>query len=249
MKIIHLSDLHFGTERPELIPLVIDEVNKIDPDIVIISGDITQRAKISQFQAAKKFLDSLKKPILNVPGNHDISLYNLFSRFFLTFIKYQHYIQSELCNQYVDDKVAILGINSVTPFKPMGGYITNQQLKSVDNFFEKQPKNKIKIIVMHHNLIQSQRHKIINDSEKIIKIFARNNVNLILSGHIHSAQIEKLPTNSPMYVITAGTAISTRTMEANSFNIIELNMREFKIQVKMFENNGFILKKEKILQL
>lgn len=249
MKIIHLSDLHFGTERAELVWLLTEEIKKINPDIIIVSGDITQRAKTTQFISAKKFLESLAKPMITVPGNHDISLYNLFSRFFLTFKKYQKYIQAQLCNQYVDDQVAILGINSVTPFKPMGGYITEKQLKRVEYFFQQQPKHKIKIIVMHHNLIRSQRHKIINDSEKIIEIFAKNNINLILSGHIHSAQTEKLPTHFPMYVITAGTAISTRTTEANSFNIIELNAHEFKIQVKMFENNCFILKKEKTFQL
>jgi 3',5'-cyclic AMP phosphodiesterase CpdA len=253
MKIIHLSDLHFGTERSGVVDLLISDIKTLKPDIIIVSGDLTQRALTSQFHAAKYFLNRIStNNIVCVPGNHDISLYNLIERFFYPFSKYQRFINENLSPYYCKDDLAILGINSVTPFKPMGGFVTQQQLDYVRNFFQVNINSKIKIIVMHHNLIRSERHKIINDSEKIISVFADCQVNLVLSGHIHYAYIEQLRKKTiqhNMYIVTAGTPISTRTAAPNSFNIIELNETEFKLSVRELKDDKFMLLTETVFQL
>lgn len=241
-RIIHLSDLHFGTERIDLLNLVRHEIKQNNPDLIVISGDLTQRAKNSQFCAAKKFVDSLNRKIICVPGNHDISLYNPIERFLYPFSKYKKWISPDLCVSYMHDNIAMLGINSVTPYKPMSGYVTKSQLKLIVDFFTSQSNNKIKIVIMHHNLISSERHKIINDSEKLIDVFCKCKVNLVLSGHIHAAHVELLrqTNDTSLYVITAGTAISTRTLESNSFNIIDIDDKWFKLIVKKFDGNDFV---------
>lgn len=242
MKIIHLSDLHFGTEIPELVTAALEDIKAQAADLIIISGDLTQRARTPQFLAAKNFISALPTNTICVPGNHDIALYNLIERFFYPFNSYKHWINSDLCTHYIKDHIAILGINSVTPFKPMSGYVTEKQLGLVHDFFQQQPKDQTRIIMMHHNLIKSDRHKIINDSKKIIDLFASCNINLVLSGHLHLARNELLKQNAnqhPMYIITAGTAISTRTREANSYNIINICNNEYELQVKSFLDNQF----------
>lgn len=252
MRIIHLSDLHFGTEVQALLDALINDVDKLKPDLIIVSGDLTQRARHEQFQDAMRAMHRFQQQKqLIVPGNHDISLYNLFERLFLTFNKYQKWV-SKIPVSFENDRVSILGINSVTPYKPMGGYITQEQLDRVKDYFAHQPADNVKIIVMHHNLIRSERHHIINESEKIINVFAKANVNLVLSGHIHLARIEQLKRrffHHNMYVITAGTAISTRTIEPNSYNVIDIFASHFELTVRFFEQGSFLQKSVKIYHL
>lgn len=250
-KILHLSDLHFGTERPGLTALLIKDCLQLKPDIIIVSGDLTQRATLKQYQAARKFLSHFhNQRVLCVPGNHDISLYNLLERFFFPFRKYQQWIASTLCAAYSDKDLAILGINSVTPYKSMGGYVTDEQLSLVIKFFEKQPSNITRIIVMHHNLIKSERHKIINDADKIISVFKRLNIHIVLSGHIHYPWIEAIESENSshsLYILTAGTAISYRTIQPNSYNIIEIHDRTFNFIVREFTGNKFLNKEQHTL--
>lgn len=246
-KILQLSDLHFGTEIPHVTQAVISECHKLSPDIIVVSGDLTQRATISQYKEVRKFLSQFNKKIICVPGNHDISLFNLFERFFFPFYKFRKYIVRNFATQYITDNLAILGINSVTPYKALGGYLTDEQLTMVHEFFLSQPTSATKIVVMHHNLISSVRHRTINNSDKILKLFAESKVNIVLSGHIHIPLIEQLKKDyiqQPLYIITAGTAVSTRTIEPNSFNMIDIQEDKFKLTVKDYIDSTFITSRE-----
>ena len=243
IKIIHISDLHFNTQRDGILEPLIQDINTEKADIIVVSGDLTQRARLSQFNAANDFLRKLEnKKIICVPGNHDISLYNPLERFIIPFYKYNIFIRKNFLEYYVNDKMVIFGVNSVTPYRAMGGEISQKQLEKVKTFFSKHP-DTIKVIVMHHNLVKSERHKNMFDAEKIINTFADLNINLILSGHIHVAYIEQLKRNylaHNMYVITAGTAVSTRTIQANSYNIIEFPDRHhFQLTVRAFKDGQF----------
>lgn len=241
-KLIHLSDLHFGTEVANSPMILLQDIYQLAPDIIVVSGDLTQRATTRQFQLAQNFLKELANyPILCVPGNHDIALYRFIERFFYPYFKYNRWIKSEFGMEYVDEQLAILGINSVTPFKPMGGYITQKQLTDVQTYFQSHSQ-KTKIVVMHHNLISSERHKIINDAEKILQIFAQNNIHCVLSGHIHHAYVELLKRNfaqNNLYIITAGTPVSSRTLEPNSYNLLEFTKNQFKWSLRTLVNHHF----------
>jgi 3',5'-cyclic AMP phosphodiesterase CpdA len=246
-RIIHLSDLHFGTQRLGVVPLLIADIQTLHPDMIVISGDLTQRATPKQYEMAKQFLDAfphVKK--LSVPGNHDISLYNPLERFIYPFSKFKNWISPKLCTSQIIGDIAVLGVNSVTPFKIMSGYITEKQLNVVKEFFQK-TQARIKIVVMHHNLIASERHKIINDAEKIINVLAECGVNLVLCGHIHFACVEQVQREfiaHNLYVITAGTAISTRTTAPNSYNIIDIDAEEFTLRVRKLADHMYITENE-----
>lgn len=244
MKILHLSDLHFGTEIPGIVDLLIDDCKHQQADFIVVSGDLTQRATDYQYQLVKNFLSNFDaKKILSVPGNHDISLHNPVERFFYPFARYKKWISPDLCSSYADNQVAILGINSVTPYKSMGGYITDEQLSLVEKYFAAQPQNLARVVVMHHNLIKSQRHKIINDADNIIRVFSEAKVNIVLSGHIHFACVEKIKkeyVNHNMYIITAGTPVSWRTTAPNSYNVIDIHEHEFIFSVRQFTGSNFL---------
>ena len=87
--LLHLSDLHFGTEREVCIQAIQQFCQQHRPEAIVVSGDLTQRARFKQFYACRQFLDSLSLPYLVVPGNHDIPLYQVWNRFFSPFVLYQ----------------------------------------------------------------------------------------------------------------------------------------------------------------
>ncbi len=251
MKILHLSDLHFGTERPELITCLYEQCKMLAPDIIVISGDLTQRATHSQYRAVMHFLSPFNTAILCVPGNHDISLYNPIERFFYPYAKYRKWVAMHTDSQFIKDDIAIIGINSVTPYKAMSGYVTDGQLQKVSKFFAA---NNVatKIVVMHHNLIAAERHRIINDADKILNAFANSGVNFVLAGHIHSSKLELLNKKyiqNKLYIITAGTATSTRTTAPNSFNFITINKNEFSFKVYDYLNGDFTNVRDEVLPL
>jgi predicted MPP superfamily phosphohydrolase len=126
--IVHLSDLHFGRVNPSLLDPLLTVVRDVAPDVVAISGDLTQRARSYQFQQARSFLDALPKPQIVVPGNHDIPLHNLFARFLEPLTKYKLYITDDLQPVYEDEEVAIVGVNTARSLTFKGGRINETQV-------------------------------------------------------------------------------------------------------------------------
>ena len=114
--LIHLSDLHFGKDRPDLLEPLVERVNVLAPDLVVISGDLTQRAREEQFKEARDFIKKINARVLSVPGNHDVSLHRPFRRFFWPWRSYKKYIDQDLTPSFENDEMIVVGINSVDRF-------------------------------------------------------------------------------------------------------------------------------------
>src|SRR6266540_2867345 len=121
--IVHLSDIHFGRINEEVIAPLIETVKKINPDLVAVSGDLTQRARSHQFREARAFLESLPTPQIVVPGNHDVPLHNVFARFMQPLRKYRRYITDDLRPFYYDDEIAVLGVNTARSLTMKGHWL------------------------------------------------------------------------------------------------------------------------------
>jgi len=148
--IVHLSDIHFGRVHLNLVEPLIRSVNQLKPDVVAISGDLTQRARTYQFKEARAFLDTLPKPQIVVPGNHDVPLHNLFTRFFQPLDKYRRYITEDLQPFHADDEIAIVGVNTARSFTFKGGRVNQTQIESVREKLCPLPDEVTKAIVTHH---------------------------------------------------------------------------------------------------
>src|SRR4030081_3897722 len=148
--VVHLSDIHFGAVNEAIIAPLIRTINGLKPDVVAVSGDLTQRARSHQFKEARAFLDSLPKPQIVVPGNHDIPLHNVFARLAQPLEKYRRYIMDELQPFYGDDEIAILGINTARSLTIKGGRINKAQVAWLRERFCAVAPNVIKILVTHH---------------------------------------------------------------------------------------------------
>src|SRR5687768_14836651 len=114
--IAHLSDLHFGAADPQVVEALLLSVTAVSPDLVVISGDLTQRARRRQFVQARAFLEALPKPQIVVPGNHDVPLYNIWSRFVRPLGGFRRYISADVHPVYVDDEVAVFGADTTRSF-------------------------------------------------------------------------------------------------------------------------------------
>src|SRR6266852_558933 len=126
--IVHLSDIHFGRVDAAVVGPLIEAINQIAPDVVAVSGDLTQRARSDQFKEARAFLDALPRPQIVVPGNHDIPLHNVFLRFAQPLKQYRLYITDEMRPFYADDEIAILGVNTARSLTIKGGRINKAQV-------------------------------------------------------------------------------------------------------------------------
>src|SRR5882724_9222854 len=148
--LVHLSDLHFGRVDEQLIGPLIAAVTEANPDLVAVSGDLTQRARSHQFREARAFLDSLPQPQIVVPGNHDVPLHNPFSRFLQPLDKYRRFITDDLQPVYVDDEIAVVGISTARSLTIKGGRINEAQVERVKEILCSHSEAVIKAIVTHH---------------------------------------------------------------------------------------------------
>src|SRR6202140_5446529 len=250
--IAHLSDPHFGRIEPATVQALILTVTEARPDVVVVSGDFTQRAKEREFQEARQFLQALPSPQIVVPGNHDVPLYNVLARALNPLRNYQRYITKDLDPFYSDDEIAIAGINTARSLTLKNGRINRQQVARSCTRLEACGENRTRIIVSHHpfDLPETRElHGLVGRAHMAMAGFARCRVDLILSGHLHvshtseSAPLYKIPGHSAL-VIHAGTATSSRARgELNSVNILQVDRSSVAVQCLTWnpERSSFFL--------
>src|SRR5215211_7176008 len=236
--IIHLSDLHFGRVNPLLIDPLIRIVREVEPDVVAISGDLTQRARSYQFQQARSFLDALPKPQIVVPGNHDIPLHNLFARFFEPLTKYQRYITDDLQPVYEDDELIIIGVNTARSAVFKGGRINKSQVVRLREKFCSLEDRVVKAVVTHHPFDLPEGHNerdLVGRAKMAMTDLADCGADLFLAGHLHISHLGHTKRYNihghSALVVQAGTATSTRERgEANSFNFLRIAFPEITVE-------------------
>jgi predicted MPP superfamily phosphohydrolase len=231
MRIVaHLSDLHFGrVERAVLEPLR-RRLVELAPDLVVISGDLTQRARAQQFREARAYLDTLPKPQVVVPGNHDVPLYNVFARFLRPLAAYRRIICEDLEPSFVDEEIAVLGINTARSFVFKGGRVSDAQLARVRGKLCHLNGQVVKILVSHHPFMAL---------EQLVDC----GIDVLVAGHLHATRIgsavDQIPGFSAL-LLQAGTATSRRTREEpNSFNLLRIAPRRIEVEQHVLRGGGF----------
>ncbi len=229
--LVHLSDLHFGRTDAAIVEPLIARVSAIRPDVVVVSGDLTQRARAREFAQARAFLDRLPAPRLVVPGNHDVPLYRLWERFLSPLGKYRRFITDDLAPLFVDDEIAILGINTARSLTFKNGRINEAQIASIHEGLDPLPAALTRIVVTHHPFDlpdETGEAEIVGRARLAMAAFASCGVDLLLAGHFHTSQAGETSRRHPLpgyaaLVVQAGTATSTRGRgEANAFNVLRV---------------------------
>jgi predicted MPP superfamily phosphohydrolase len=221
----HLSDLHFGRVHPPVLEPLRQALAALRPDLVVVSGDLTQRARAEQFREARAFLDSLPFPRLVVPGNHDIPLYNVVKRFAAPLRDYRRIVSADLCPIFVDEELVVVGLNTARSLVFKGGRVGSTQMQTVRAAFEANDA-KVKVLVTHHPFDET---------------LARCGADLLLSGHLHEASVDfAAAAHAGTLSVQAGTTTSSRTREtANSFNAVRATATRIEVETHRWSDGGF----------
>lgn len=191
-RLVHLSDLHFGAvgTRAGVAEQIQEQVRVFDPEIVVISGDLTHRARPEQFRQAREFLDGLPFPLFLIPGNHDVPHLNPMARIFRPFDRYREHVQMELEPVYRSDGLTLTGLNTVRSARFHQGRIAEQQLADLTHIFAESSREACRVVVTHHSLIGPPGGRIkqpMPNRSRILRRLEGLGVNLVLSGHVHEA--------------------------------------------------------------
>lgn len=244
--IIHISDMHFGKISDKITGCLLSAFSEINADLVVFSGDLTQRAKSSEFTAAKAFLSDLQKNEIQsfvIPGNHDIEpMFKPVKRLKSPYEKYKKYISENIEPTYLDDEIAIASINTVRPSNIKNGNINATQIERVKNWFDTIPENIKKIIVTHHPFdlpITKKVRKLISARHQVIEKFSKNQVALYLSGHYHesSSVITSHRYNVKNYsaiAVQAGTLSNRERGEGQTFNVVQIDNTKIEISTYLW---------------
>jgi 3',5'-cyclic AMP phosphodiesterase CpdA len=235
-RLIHLSDLHFGAHDQRLVDAVAERVDEEKPDLVVVSGDFTQRARTEQFKEACDFLERLNDAghdVLAVPGNHDVPLYDVFRRFLSPLTRYKRYIDDTLCPVHELPGVTVVGINTARSLTFSDGRINEEQMKFIRETFSRSDPKALRVLVTHHPLFAlpvgetGEVKRAVGRSDLALDAAAESGVDMLLAGHHHTASTHSardLVTRAgPALVVQAGTATSIRLRdESQSFNRIDI---------------------------
>ncbi|HMN67951.1 MAG TPA: metallophosphoesterase, partial [Bdellovibrionales bacterium] len=231
LKIAHLSDPHFGTILPGVTEGLIASLQEIAPDLILITGDITQRARARQFRAAKAFTHALKPtPFIAVPGNHDIPLFNIFVRLFDPYRGFRKLFKDQLEKDFVYGDVAVIGLASTSRWRHIQGDFDIPRIRK--RFAAHKFDARVRIAAFHHPMDCAKyidEKNLLRGRENAMTLFDQAQVDLVVGGHIHDPYITLSDDRYPhvrrrMILAVAGTCLSWRTRVGapNSFNLIEV---------------------------
>ena len=254
-RIAHLSDLHFGAHDPAVVAGLEAWLAEQRPDLVVVSGDWTQRARRSQFRDAAAFLRHVRGlglPLIAVAGNHDVPFYDIIRRFVRPLHRYRRYIAADLCPWFENDRLAVLGINTARSLTFKDGRINADQMRIIRNRFAEVGEARTKILVTHHPLFgmpigeAGGYSEAVGRHEGALAAIAEAGVHLLLAGHFHrsfaGSARELVKTAGPALVVQAGTATSVRIRdgERQSFNLIDaMRNEEVGVQVMTWDGAAF----------
>ncbi len=216
----HLSDLHFGAEDPAVVDALAADIAAAKPDLVAVSGDLTQRARHREFHAAAQFLRKLRAPVLAVPGNHDVTPFDLVERFTDPWARWRRYVGPETEPIWCDDQVAVLGLNTAV----RGGFYLNwargrvgrERLARLEARLAALPPGRFRIVVAHHPFAPpalSPAARLVGGAAQALQALARHQVGMLLSGHLHLPDIapaRDMPGGARLLLVQAATATSHR---------------------------------------
>lgn len=247
MKIIHVSDVHFGKiAHPAIVNALIDEISHEKPDVVAFSGDLTQRARSREFRAAREMLDAIEAPLVVVPGNHDVyPWWRPVGRIFNPLSRWKRWIGDDLCPKFEMEGLSVLGLNSAHGRTIKGGKIDDVMHHQVREHFQNAPGGAFKVMVLHHHLTKIQAlgpHDVARNARRTLAEAGRMCVDLVLCGHLHISHIEPIeiaPAGHRIVIASAGTATSNRGRESNRdtnfYNLIEVEEESFRIEERKFD--------------
>ena len=242
LTVLHTSDLQVGKPyRPEAAEALVRKVEQVRPDLVVVAGDLTQRAKAEEFRIARALLVRLgPAPVVVTPGNHDVPLYRFWERLATPYRNWKRFVSSELDTVTRLDGATVVALNSSAPRRAIvGGRLGDHQVALARLAFEQSPAPDVRILVVHHHFVvtdDGSGGSPLPGARSHLDAFSHMGIDLLLGGHVHQTRV--LPpddprTAAPFPVVSCGTTTSWRgrgeEVDANSLNVIEIGTDEIRV--------------------
>jgi 3',5'-cyclic AMP phosphodiesterase CpdA len=234
--LLQVSDAHFGTEKPAVVEALVALASGLAPDLVVVSGDITQRARSYQFERAAAFVKRLPVPrVLTIAGNHDIPLFDLVTRFRDPYGGFRRAFGDELEPRHEAPDCLVLTVKTTRRRRHTDGEISDEQRARVSAELRRATADQVRIVITHHPLAvprAAEVHNVAHGSEEAMRAWAEAGADVLLAGHIHlpfviplHETLGSLP--RALWAVNAGTAVSTRTRRdaGNSVNVLRVASR------------------------
>lgn len=224
--LLQISDTHFGTEQPQVVEALVALAARQRPDLVVLSGDITQRARPAQFRAARAFVDRLGAPVLAVPGNHDIALIDLWTRLTQPYERYTTAFGADLDPLHVSQNWLLVGVNTTRAWRHRNGEVSAAQIDRVATLLGQASPGQLRVVVVHQPAAVTEardRVHLLRGHAEALRAWAAAGADVVMGGHIHLPYTLALHGLARrLWVVQAGTAVSSRTRPdvPNSVNIL-----------------------------
>ena len=224
--LLQVSDPHFGTERTPVVEALVALAAQLRPDLVVLSGDITQRARADQFSAARAVMDRLGAPLLALPGNHDIALFDLWSRFVRPYARYSAAFGSDLAPVFASHDLLVLGVNTTRARRHKDGEVSSAQIDGVAKQLQRATPGQLRVVVVHQPIDVVRAEDVPNrlhNHTAAQRAWAAAGADIVMGGHIHLPYVMPLTGLArALWVVQAGTAVSSRVRSGlpNSVNVL-----------------------------
>jgi len=229
--LLQISDTHFGTEQPQVVEALVALADQQQPDVVVLSGDITQRARPEQFRAAKAFLNRLGSPgsgtpVLAIPGNHDIALFDLWARLTRPYARYATVFGADLEPAHSSQDLLVVCVNTTRAWRHKNGDVSTAQIVRVAKRLAAASPRQLRVVVVHQPAAVTQardRPNLLRGHRAAMHAWSAAGADLVMGGHIHLPYTLALHGLARrLWVVQAGTAVSSRTRPGapNSVNIL-----------------------------
>lgn len=243
--LLHVSDTHFGTEVPAVVAALQRLSERLDPDLLVVSGDVTQRARRRQFEAARRTLGALRaRHRLFVPGNHDIPLFNLALRLADPYRGWRRAFGRELAPRIEDAELLVLAVRTTRRWRHVNGQVSRRQVEAVAQRLHRASPRQLRVVVAHHPVHVprvEERHNLLRGHRDAIRRWSEAGADLILGGHIHLPYVLPLTAAPrPTWIVQAGTAVSSRVRRGvpNSVNVIRYEPTARRCRIERWDCDG-----------
>lgn len=228
---MQISDPHFGTEQAPVVEALVALTRQVAPELLVLSGDITQRARRAQFRSARQFVDRLAVPaVLAIPGNHDIPLFDLPMRILQPYAHHQHSFGCDLEPLLDLPRFLVIGVNTTRPWRHKHGTVSDAQITRVAQRLRRARSGQLRIVVTHqplHVYRARDEHNLLRGHEAAARAWAAAGADIVMGGHIHLPYVRPVRERfadlpRELWCVQAGTAVSSRIRReaVNSVNVI-----------------------------
>jgi 3',5'-cyclic AMP phosphodiesterase CpdA len=240
--LLHVSDPHFGTEQPPVVDALQRLSERLEPDVLVVSGDLTQRARRSQFEAARRVLGALRaRHRVVIPGNHDIPLFNLVARLAFPYRGFRRAFGAPLAPRVETAELLVITVRTTRRWRHVDGTVSSRQIDEVARRLDVASPRQLRVVVTHqpvHVPREAERHNLLRNHRAAIRAWSAAGADLILGGHIHLPYVLPLtPEPHPTWIVQAGTAVSDRVRHdaPNSVNVLRYDAAQRRCRIERWD--------------